>query len=93
VDGDDSQQVAWAIRQHQAAESLHKPKIILVQGSPFELSKKLNLPIYFDQSGVLVKKLGISCVPARLYQQEKTLTIEEVDPSQEYGLSDSREPR
>ena len=36
VDGDDSEQVAWAIKQHQAAEALHKPKIILVQGAPFE---------------------------------------------------------
>ena len=79
VDGDDPEQVAWAIKQHQAAEVLHKPKIILVQGAPFELSKKLNLPIYFDQSGVLVKKFGIVQVPARVSQKERALIVDEVN--------------
>ena len=79
VDGDDLKQVAWAIKQHQIAKALHKPKIILVQGSPFDLSKKLNLPIYFDQSGVLVKKFGIAQVPARVSQKERALIVDEVN--------------
>ena len=79
VDGDDSEQVFWAIQQYKAATSSHKPKIILVQGAPFDLSKKLDLPIYFDQSGVLVKKLGITQVPARVFQEGKRLLIEEVN--------------
>lgn len=72
VDGDDPEQVAWAVQQHQIAEALHKPKIILVQGAPFELSKKLDLPIYFDQSGILVKKFGITQTPAQVSQKEQT---------------------
>jgi len=84
VDGDDPEQVAWAIKQHQLAEVSHKPKIILVQGAPFELSKKLNLPIYFDQSGVLVKKFGIAQVPARVSstresQKERVLIVDEIN--------------
>jgi len=84
VDGDDPYQVAWAIHEHQAARALHKPKIILVQGAPFELSKKLNLPIYFDQSGVLVKKFGIAQVPARVSstresQEERVLIVDEIN--------------
>ena len=79
VDGDDSEQVAWAIKQHQLAEVSHKPKIILVQGAPLKLSEKLNLPIYFDQSGVLVKKFGINQVPARVSQKEKVLIVDEVN--------------
>lgn len=79
VDGDDPEQVAWAIKQHQLAEVSHKPKIILVQGAPLKLSEKLNLPIYFDQSGVLVKKFGIGQVPARVSQKEKVLTVDEVN--------------
>lgn len=47
VDGDDTEQVAWAIKQHQAARALHKPKIILVQGEPFEVSKKAQLAHLF----------------------------------------------
>lgn len=79
VDGDDPEQVAWAIKQHQLAEVSHKPKIILVQGAPLKLSEKLNLPIYFDQSGVLVKKFGIGQVPARVAQKEKVLIVDEVN--------------
>jgi conjugal transfer pilus assembly protein TraW len=83
VDGDDSEQVFWAIQQHKAAENSRKPKIILIQGAPFDLSKKLHLPIYFDQSGVLVKKLGISQVPAMVSQTGEKLLIEEVNTRSE----------
>jgi len=86
VDGDDGKQVAWAIQQYQAADTSHKPKIILVQGAPIELSKKLNLPIYFDQTGVLVKKLDIACVPARVSQKGKVLLVEEVTAKSEENL-------
>jgi conjugal transfer pilus assembly protein TraW len=82
VDGDDSEQVFWAIQQYKAAEGSQKPKIILVQGAPFELTKKLDLPVYFDQSGVLVKKLGISQVPARVSQNDKVLLVEEISPQE-----------
>lgn len=80
VDGDDETQVAWAIGQHKASGSAHKPKIILVKGAPLEMSDKLQLPIYFDQSGTLVKKLGIAQVPARVSQKKKLLLIEEMNP-------------
>ena len=83
VDGDDSEQVVWAIKQHQLAMNHHKPKIILVKGTPFDLSKKFNLPVYFDQSGTLVKKFGITQVPARVFQQDKLLLIEELNPTGE----------
>jgi conjugal transfer pilus assembly protein TraW len=78
VDGADAEQVFWAIRQYQAAEVPHKPKIILVQGLPFDLSRKFNLPVYFDQFGTLVKKLGITQVPAKVSQVGKALVIDEV---------------
>lgn len=87
VDGDDESQVAWAIRQYQAAHALHKPKIVLVQGAPFELSQKLNLPIYFDQSGILVKKFGISQIPARVSQKEKMLVVDEIKLTEEGPLT------
>lgn len=88
VDGDDPSQVAWAIKQYKLAEVSHKPKIILVQGAPFDLSKKLNLPIYFDQSGVLVKKFGISQVPAKVSQNKKNLIVDEVSLDTEAHLPD-----
>jgi conjugal transfer pilus assembly protein TraW len=78
VDGDDPDQVAWAVKEHQLAINNHKPKIILVNGAPFDLSKEIELPVYFDQSGALVKKFGIGQVPARVSQQDKLLLIEEL---------------
>lgn len=78
VDGDDPEQVAWAIRQRQLADVSRKPKIILVQGAPLDLSQKLNLPVYFDQSGVLIRKFGITRVPATVSQKGKTLLVSEV---------------
>ncbi len=72
IDGDNQPQVEWAIGQEPLAH------IILTKGSPFELMEKLDRPIYFDQEGVLVKKLGIQQVPAKVTQQEKHLLIEEV---------------
>ena len=89
VDGDDENQVAWAIRQHQAAKALNKPKIVLVQGAPLEWSQKLGLPIYFDQSGILVKKFGITQVPARVFQKEKMLVVDEIELTGEAPLPDT----
>lgn len=78
LDGDDPDQVNWATKEHRLAGNSHKPKIVLVKGAPFELSKQLNIPVYFDQSGALVKKFGIEQIPARVSQQDKVLFIEEL---------------
>jgi len=82
ADGDDEVQVAWAIQQFKTAESHAKPKIILVKGAPFALSDKFGIPIYFDQSGTLTKKLRITQVPARVSQKAKVLYVEELKPIQ-----------
>lgn len=78
VDGDDSDQVAWAIKQFKEAQPENKPLIILVKGSPFDLSEKVGFPIYFDQGGYITQKLGIKQVPAKVSQKGKELLIEEV---------------
>ncbi len=78
INGDDEIQVNWALAQHKL-----NPKIILVRGAPFELMKKHNIQIYFDQGGTLVKKFGIQQVPARVTQSGKFLKIEEVLPEGE----------
>lgn len=88
VDGDDPKQVAWAIRRRQLADASRKPKIILVQGAPLDLSKTLNLPVYFDQSGVLVRKFGITQTPATVLQKGKALLVTEVNLDTEPHLPD-----
>lgn len=69
IDGEDEDQVALAIGSSS--------KIILVSGAPIALMEKLKVPVYFDQGGFIVKKLGITQVPARVSKQDEVLLIEE----------------
>lgn len=85
-DGDDGDQVAFAkeklkekpkekLKEKLAESSV---KLILVKGAPLSLSEELKVPVYFDQSGLLTKKLGIHHVPALVTQQGLHLRIEEI---------------
>lgn len=75
IDGDDPEQKSWAFDRiekseasDQSPEISHQKerriKLVLVKGPPLALSEELGIPVYFDQGGVLVKKLGINHVPA-----------------------------
>ncbi|MBX9804808.1 MAG: type-F conjugative transfer system protein TraW [Alphaproteobacteria bacterium] len=70
IDGDDALQVNWALSQ--------EGKIVLTQGTPLQLTKEHKRTFFFDQGGVLVKKLGLSKVPTRVSQKDKVLLIEEI---------------
>ena len=72
IDGEDGRQVKWAL--HQSLKS----KIILVKGSPLKLEETHGYRFYFDQLGLLTKKLGITQVPAKVSQEGHQLKIEEV---------------
>ena len=73
IDGDDPAQVQWAINKNPS-----NTKIILVNGSPFELMKQHLTIFYFDQTGKIVNKFGIGQIPARVSQKEQMLQIEEL---------------
>jgi conjugal transfer pilus assembly protein TraW len=75
IDGENSEQVSWMQAQRKVFQNA---KIVLVKGSPFKLSQKLVIPVYFDQQGLLTRKLGICQVPARVTQKGDKLWIEEV---------------
>lgn len=84
-DGDDPEQKEWA--QRTLAKSLGTQedktplvKLILVKGAPLALAEEWKVPVYFDQGGLLVKKLGIRHVPARVSQE---------DPSPQEGPGDA----
>lgn len=70
IDGDDQKQIDWAKNQ--------KGKWILVSGNPLQLEKKENRPVYFDQGGYLISRLGIQFLPALVSQCEKKLKVEEM---------------
>ena len=81
-DGDDGDQVAFAKAKlkEKSKESLKEGliKLILVKGAPLALSEELKVPVYFDQLGLLTKKLGIRHVPALVMQEGLHLRIEEI---------------
>ena len=54
-------------------------KLILTKGAPLALMEELKAPVYFDQGGFLVKKLGIHHVPAIVTQEKLRLRIEEIE--------------
>ncbi|MBS0271678.1 MAG: type-F conjugative transfer system protein TraW [Proteobacteria bacterium] len=80
-DGDDPEQKAWAqARIQKSADSDQndkKVRLILVKGAPLALSEEIGILVYFDQGGILTKKLGIHHVPALVTQEDLHLRIEE----------------
>lgn len=70
-DASNPQHVEWVKTQNQLV------KWVLVKGKPFELEEKEDHPVYFDQFGTLVKKFGITYLPAKVSQEGLQLKIEE----------------
>ena len=85
IDGDDANQVKWAITK---MDKFKLSKITLVKGSPLELQEKLGIPIYFDQYGTLTKRIGIKQVPAIVMQENgrKVLTVNEELVAEDDGI-------
>jgi len=71
--GEDEKQKTWATATYKMGD-----KLILVRGSPLKLMQSLELPLYFDQQGLLTRKIGITQIPARVYQEGKILKVEEL---------------
>ena len=55
-------------------------KLILTGGSYMELMKRWQVQVYYDQGGLLVKRLGIAQVPALVAQDGKRLRVDEMVP-------------
>ncbi len=77
-DARDAGQVALAARMMADSRSPSKP--ILVNGNYLALQRHWRRQVFYDQSGALVRKLGIRQVPAVVRQDGKRLRIEEVLP-------------
>lgn len=78
-DGRDPAQVALARRQLVAFDRGQRAiKPILVGGSPMQLSKAWQRPVYFDQFGRISKRLGLTAVPALVSQDGLTLRVQEM---------------
>jgi len=75
-DGRDARQVRRARELINHYRGRAKP--ILVGGSYLHLMKAWQIPVYYDQQGLLVRKLGITAVPAIVSQEGKRLRIDEL---------------
>jgi conjugal transfer pilus assembly protein TraW len=58
----------------------HRLKPILVGGSFVTVARAWQRPVYYDQGGALVRRLGIRQVPALVSQEGKRLRVEEIAP-------------
>jgi conjugal transfer pilus assembly protein TraW len=75
-DGRDPRQVK---RARELIDVYHgRVKPILVGGSYMQLMKSWQIPVFYDQEGLLVRKLGIAAVPAIVSQEGKRLRIDEL---------------
>jgi conjugal transfer pilus assembly protein TraW len=78
-DGRDARQVALAAQLVGAHAGAVKP--VLTGGSYLDLMRLWQMPVYFDQRGLLVRRLAIVRVPALVSQEGKRLRIDEMVPS------------
>ena len=76
-DGRDRDQVAKALAIMKHYNGQVKP--ILVAGPVMDLSKQWQQQVYFDQGGILVRKFGITQVPALVSQEGKKLRNDELE--------------
>lgn len=74
VDGREDAQVSWALRE----TAPHTAKLILTAGSALALMRRHRRIFYFDQAGVLTRRLGIAHVPAIVEQDGKRLRVREL---------------
>jgi conjugal transfer pilus assembly protein TraW len=74
-DPEQTRYAAMLLRQYQ-----HRLKPILVGGSFVTVARAWQRPVYYDQGGALVRRLGIRRVPALVSQEGKRLRIEELVP-------------
>lgn len=75
-DARDEQQIARARQLIDVYRGKVKP--ILVAGSYLAVMKRWQLPVYYDQGGILTKRLGINKVPAIVSQDGLRLRIDEL---------------
>lgn len=78
LDADDSAQIAW-LHRYLSQETM-ATKVIVTNGSPFELEKQIDQRVYFEQSGDLARKFHISHLPVTVKQDGKHWRVTEFDP-------------
>ena len=76
LDGDDKDQVEWALKEREKSSGL--AKLVLIKGPVMQLMRDYEIPFYFDQSGRLTAYFGFQYLPAMVYQKGNKLMISEI---------------
>lgn len=72
INGDNQKQISWVLQAEKKYSNRFKStKIILASGDINVSAKSLKQRVYFDQSGVICKKFGITHTPTMVYQATK----------------------
>ena len=79
IDGTDAESLDAAQKLYQSQKDM---RVVLVNGTPAEVSEKLNRRVFFDQGGALVRVFGIKAVPALLFNRPEGPTGAEFAPDQ-----------
>ncbi|WP_377705313.1 type-F conjugative transfer system protein TraW [Pseudoduganella sp. UC29_71] len=79
-DARDVRQVALAANLLGTYAGAVKP--VLTGGSYLELMRRWRVPVYYDQRGLLVRRLAITHVPALVSQDGRRLRIDELVPTE-----------
>lgn len=74
LDGDDADQVAYALTDGDEFDTL----LVITNGSPLDLAKAHNRRFWFDQDGVIVNRFHIEALPTVITREDPYLRIEEV---------------
>lgn len=76
LDGDDPEQVLWALKEHRQRGDL--AKCVLINGSVIALMEQTEVRFYFDQAGILTRHFHIEQIPAIVEQKGTALWISEI---------------
>ena len=80
IDARNESEIEWLVKQLEGKDRQNgiQDKIILVGGKPFELKKRLEQEVYFDQMGEITGRFGIMASPSVAVQEELRIRIEEI---------------
>lgn len=87
-DGRDARQVALAVRLMGRDAGAIKP--VLTGGSYLDFMRRWRVPVYYDQRGLLTRRLAIASVPALVSQEGRRLRIDELVPDEAGGGKEGR---
>jgi len=89
VDGDDEDQVAWALDERERVDGA--ASIVLTSGAPLDLMTDHQVRFFFDQGGFFTQRFAITAVPASMRQEGQLVRLTEHGPSEWHEAAERRD--